>query len=490
VAVTDLVEVPDPGSSARRVARNTFVRGVGEIVGKLATIALFIVMARKLGPEDFGVITFALALSGALLTIVGFGADLVLTREVARKPALLGSYMGNTLVLKAITTVPALLIAVAVVQFESYSGPQRLALYLVAASTAIDTLENTWNAAFTAHERLEFVSVAVVFQRLVTGGLVILILAAGRGVVAVSGSLVVVSVATILLAMWLLRFVASPTWTVERSRLMPLLRAGFPIALSVLLLTILLRVDMVLLGLIGSNRDVGIYGAAFRLFEATMFLSLSFSGAIFPWLSRKHIESRAAFARGYEIGLVVLLALLTPIGVGYLLFAEPITHLLYGSTYNGSITPLRLLGFVVITYGVNYLTNSALAAHDRPSLMHRILFVTVVVNIALNLILIPLYGPTGAAAAAAVSGLLLGALSIWQASRTLGRVRLVRLLIGPATGAAAMALAVIPVWNSLLPGILLGGAAYLAGLVLVERMFFPDDFSRLIGFVRVRPRSA
>jgi O-antigen/teichoic acid export membrane protein len=221
-----------------------------------------------------------------------------------------------------------------------------------------------------------------------------------------------------------------------------------------------------------------------------MFLSWAFQSAIFPWFSRKHLESRAQVARGYEVGLVVMVSLLTPIGVACVLMAEPIIHLLYGARYDASITPLRLLGAVVIAFGVNTLTSSTLAANDRPRLMHSILGVTVVQNLVMNLLLIPPYGATGAALTAAVSGLLLGVLSIRQATKALGRIRLTRVFLGPVLGAAAMSLAIVLVWGSLLGGILLGGAAYFTTLLLIERRFYPDDFSRLLASVRLRTKSA
>ena len=486
----ELRDASDSRASARRIARNTVVRSVGEIIGKIATLAMFVVMARKLGPVGFGEITFAVALTGQLLYIFGFGVDMILTREVARNPSQLGAFMGNTLVLKSLATIPALLIAAAVVEFGGYSHEARLATYLIGVSVAIDTIENAWNAAFQAHERLEFVSAAVVLQRVGTGGLAVAVLAAGGGVIPVSGMFLVTSVATLLLAMWLLRFVASPVWSVRRSGLLPLLRAGLPVGLAVLLFTVLLRLDTVLLSLLTNNRKVGIYGAAYRLFESTMFLSWSLGAAIFPWFSRKHVESHAQLARGYEVGLAVILALLTPIGVAFVLLAEPIIHLIYGATYDAAVTPLRLLGVVVVAFGVNTLTNATLVAHDRPRLMHRILLLTVIQNIGMNLVLIPPYGPTGAALTAAVSGLLLGTLSIWQAVAALGYVRPTRVFIAPAAGACAMALVIVLLHNALVEGLALGGAAYLAGLLLVERTFFPDDFSRLLALARFRPKNA
>jgi O-antigen/teichoic acid export membrane protein len=492
--VNELLEAPDSSAAssagARRVARNAAVRSVGEIIGKVATVAIFVAIARKLGPVGFGDITFALALTGQLLPIFTFGVDTVLAREVARKPGLLGSFMGNVVVLKLAVAGPALLVAGAVVQFGNYSHDARLATYLIGISVTIDTLENTWGAAFQAHERLEFVSAVIVFQRIVTGGLVLAVLANGAGVIQVSGMLVVGSVAALLFAMWLLRFVASPAWSFQRSRLAPLLRAGIPIGFVLLLLTVLLRLDTVLISLIAGNHEVGIYGAAFRLLESTMFLSWSFGSAIFPWLSRKHVENQTQLARGYELGLVVMLALLTPISLGFILLAKPIIHLLYGTSYDGAITPLRLLGVVVISYGINSLTNLTLTAHDRPGLMNRIVVVAVIQNVGMNLVLIPPYGATGAALTAAVSGVLLGTLSIWQVARALGHIRLTRIFIGPAVGAGAMSLAVVLVWNSLVWGLLLGGAAYFAGLLLVERMFFPDDLARLLASARIRPKNA
>ena len=217
-----------------------------------------------------------------------------------------------------------------------------------------------------------------------------------------------------------------------------------------------------------------------------MFLTFAFTSAIFPWFSRKRVEDSSVISRGYEIGLLVMLSILTPIGVACTVLAAPIVHTLYGTRYDESITPLRLLGAVVIAFGINTFTSSTLAANDRPRLMHSILLITVFQNIVMNALLIPPYGATGAALTAAVSGLLLGALSIRQGTRTLGHVRLIRVFLAPAVAAAAMAVAVIPVRDSLVASLLLGSSAYVIALLIVQRVFFPDDFARLLDSVRPR----
>ena len=73
--------------------------------------------------------------------------------------------MSNTLLIKLIMTFPAMLIAAVVVELGDYSSTARIAVYLIGISTVLDTLENTWNAAFQAYERMELVSYVIVFQR-------------------------------------------------------------------------------------------------------------------------------------------------------------------------------------------------------------------------------------------------------------------------------------------------------------------------------------
>ena len=67
--------------------RNTLYPLVGDLGGKVASLAFYVVMARKLGAADFGVFTFALAFGALITTVADFEQDKILTREVARDPS-------------------------------------------------------------------------------------------------------------------------------------------------------------------------------------------------------------------------------------------------------------------------------------------------------------------------------------------------------------------------------------------------------------------
>jgi len=85
------------------------------------------------------------------------------------------------------------------------------------------------------------------------------------------------------------------------------------------------------------------------------------------------------------------------------------------------------------------------------------------------------YGADATAFNAAVSGVLLAALSVALVGRRFGRVNLLRTFGGPTAGALAMTAAVLPAGLPFVPAAALGLAAYLGGLLAFERLAFPAD---------------
>ena len=112
--------------------------------------------------------------------------------------------------------------------------------------------------------------------------------------------------------------------------------------------------------------------------------------------------------------------------------------LLYGSEFEPSVVPLQILGLMTLLYGINAYASVSLVARYRPLAYGRLLVPVIVLNVVLNLILIPAEGASGAAAAALASGALLAALALWQARAVLGPADLVGAFAGPVLGGAAM----------------------------------------------------
>ena len=475
-------------SPSRRIAANTILRTGGEVVAKAASLAFFVVMARELGKDDFGDFNFALSLATLVIPAAGFGMDSLLAREVARNRGHVHLYLSNVSVVKIVGAVALLGLTAIVVNVAGYDSDAKLAVYLVGGGVALENLGRTWQAAMQAHERLGLVSGALIVQRTVTSAVGIALMLGGAGLVAVSAVFLAGAAVGLVAAHLLLRArVVAPRLDIDRSRWLPLVRAGIPIGLVTLLFGMLLQLDVVLLSLLGGDSDeVGVYGAAFRLVAATMFLSWAFGQATQPWLARQEDDRALPLARGYELGLKTLTAALLPIGVAFATLAEPIVETVYGDGYEGAVVPLRLLSAVVALYGLNQFTSVLLISRYRPEDMRRILLVVLAQNVVFNLILIPPLGADGAAISGAASAVLLAGLSLHAGRRVTGRLGLARVLSGPALAGAAMAAVLSALQPSLWVGVPLGAVIYVAVLTLWERSAYPDDFEVIVQTLRRR----
>ncbi len=273
----------------------------------------------------------------------------------------------------------------------------------------------------------------------------------------------------------------------QRRRWLPLMKAGFPIGAVTLLFMILIKLDTVLLSFLegGDNTEVGFYSAAYRLVEATMFLSWIFSHSALPWLARQE-DGGVGLARGCEVGLKVLTAVLMPIGVGFAVLAPQLTELFYGSAYDAAVTPLRWLGLMTVLYGINFFASTILVARGRPGGFTRAAIVIIVQNVVFNVVLIPIYGASGAAFNAVLSGVLLAGLAVRQVGLITRRINPVRAFGGPLAAGGVMAGAVLAAGLPLIPSIALGGLTYLATLALLEWLLHRDDLRLALSIARAR----
>ncbi|HYI37016.1 MAG TPA: flippase [Thermoleophilaceae bacterium] len=488
----DTEEVSETSNSSRTVAFNAAARSGGEVFAKLASVVFFLAVARELGAGTFGDLMFALSFTTVLTLPSGFGTEELIGREVARDRSRVHEYAANVMAIKVGLTVLLLGVAELIVVLGGYSHDVKLAVLVVGLSVGIENLGRTWGAVLQAYQRMELISVSLIVQRVLTAVVGVGVLVAGGGLLAVSfvmlGSAVV---AFVLLTVLMNRRVVRVLPRIDRSRWMALIKAGVPIGAIGVLTAALVKIDQTLISFLsdGGNKEVGYYAAAFRLIEATMFIGWSFSAAMLPWFSSQE-GGREHMARGFELGTKATAILLVPVGLGFVLFAEPIVDLLYGSDYEQAIAPLRYLGAMVVFVGINNLAAALAIAGNRPLAFAGFTAAILVGNVGLNFVLIPAHGATGAAFTAALSAFMLCVAGFWLVRHLTGGVRAVRALAGPALAGAVAAAVVLFTGLPDIPAAVAGVVAYAAVLLGFERLVYRDDLTTFLDLVRRRRPSA
>jgi O-antigen/teichoic acid export membrane protein len=473
---------------ARRIFANTLYRGLADIGSKIATTLLFIVMARKLGVSQFGVFVFALSLVTLVSVLADFGQNAVLTRDVARNRNDIHRQFANNLAMKIVLAVPTLAIAVAVVAATTTGNETRDVVALLGVAVVAELLRGTCFAVFEAHERMGFIPVVLISQRFLTTIVGVAALLMGAGVVAVSAIYLGGAVLAFLLALALMYWkVARPRPTISLRIWWPLLHAAIPIGLAGAFGTVLFRVDAAMLAIFEPKDVVGSYGAAYRLFEATLFIGWSIGAAVYPVFSRLTPSTETPVGVVYERALKFSLFLTVPLAVGAMILAGPIVDLVYGSSYDDAVTSLRLLGPAIPLYAVAYIAGLLLVARHRQRVLTIAMGVVAFQNIAANFILIPWLSLNGAALGTSVSEALVTVPLLVYGARACEGFHWLRVFGGPLVAGAACAVAMGLLVHSPVAAVLLGGLAYLAVFGAFEHRIFPDDVRGALSLLRRRP---
>lgn len=468
---------------------NAAWRAFADVGSKLASVALFVVMARELGDEGFGVFTFALMYATLFAALAHFGQDAVLIREVARDRSLLDRYFANTVALKLLLSVPVTALALGILAAVGTSSETMQTAALLGLAVAAEAVLASVFAVFQAYEVMRYVAVVLMAQRFATAAVGIAALLAGADVTAVAaiylgGALLAVALGIAVQT----RAVAKPALRVAPSTWTALMRAAVPLGIAGVFGTVLFRVDTVILAAFESTSVVGDYGAAYRLFEATLFVGWSIGGAIYPVLSR--LDASEQLSDVYEQALKLSLAATLPLAVGAGVLAAPLIEILYGSDFEDATTALRLLAPSIALFAVVYVTGTVLIARHRQRFLAVAYGVVTVLNIGLNLLLIPLISLEGAALATTATEMLLLVATVGPTRRMLGGVAWARVVTGPGLAAAAAAVVMLALEDWFWLAVATGAGAFVLVLAVVERIAFPADAHAFWAFLRRREVTA
>jgi O-antigen/teichoic acid export membrane protein len=190
---------------------------------------------------------------------------------------------------------------------------------------------------------------------------------------------------------------------------------------------------------------------------------------------------RVMFQRSIKLSLVLLM----PAAVAFTVLPVPICRLIYGAHF-GSATSLRILGPGVVLMSIVTLGISLMVSRENPRRMVLPAAVMAGLNVAGNLIFIPLYREVGAASVMLATEIVYAVWVMARADRAVGGIHWSHTLLGALAASAAMAAVTLPLDGHLLEALGCGMAAYMVVLFFVERLVSPLDTAFAVEFVRNR----
>jgi O-antigen/teichoic acid export membrane protein len=449
-----------PRSPEARLRATFAALGAGEVLARLLAFGATIYLARRLGTAEFGLISLATAILLYAACVADAGLDAIGVRDLAGGRADARTLIPPLVVMRlgAALVVSGLIAAIATAVLTSREA---LLVTLYAVTLWVVGVNTRW-VAIGLGDGVGASLARVAGEATMVALVVLLVRGPGDVALVPLAQLVGNGLAALILARRAQRTLGSllirADWRLSRG----VAADAAPLVVNSLLSLVLFNADLLLLRAFRGLEEVGLYGAAYALIAFLANLggahqqsALAGLSALADPVARQRLAGRAA---------VEALSLGAPLAVGGMVVAGSVIDTVFGGRYQAAALPLAILLGSIPPQFLRNLPQAALIAAGRQRSVLGITAATAVLNLALNLVLIPRFGMVGAASATVASEVVRSSASFLVAQR-FGLLR--GTALRPAVKAAAAALLMgAALWaagvRSVWAGVPLGAGIYVA----------------------------
>ena len=414
-------------TSKALIARAFSQQLIFRATGMAATIATVTVTTRYLGPSSYGTLTTALVFVGLWTSLTELGTGSVIVRLVNSSNGSLERLVRTNVGVSIVYAIPLFAIATfsGYLVYRSNTEITQM-IVIISVSLILTALSSCFQPVFAATLRFGAVAAGDLFSKLASLALTVILVSQQAGLLWFA----LVQLVPPLLVLLVQGFAAfqivdcRPTFSWRESR--ALLVISFPQTVVLTIGFLYFRVDGVILSLVSSADEVGMYGLAYALAYSVSVIPIFFSSSTLSAMTHLHSASVARFGEFISRCTEAMLFLGVPIAIIGVTFARPIVEAIGSSEYvdRGAPTFALLISAAAIAFVAGVTTQALFSAHDQKVLM-QIEAVVLLCNIALNVALAPRFGALAAGIVMVSTECLKLVLSVWRL-RTITSYRLPR----------------------------------------------------------------
>ncbi|PIE59441.1 MAG: hypothetical protein CSA32_03560 [Desulfobulbus propionicus] len=391
---------------ARRVTRNSFFLLGSTGSGIITRLAIFPIIARYLGLQSFGVFTLILAISMSFSLIANFGAERILSREMATTQKNPDTFFSTSIVIALLLSL--VLITGSIILIHVFSPWERqinLALMLGISEQLFFCIGQMYLAVIRGFEKMEFDTLASFVHQLSLFGLVLGAVFFDEGIVGIFWARFAASIFFLIISMVLTyTLFLAPKLDFKLNYAKYIITESFPVMAFSMLLGLIFKVDVFLLGWLKTAEEVALYEGPHRLLSLTQVLATTITFSVLPILSRAFAEGKKNLLKAYYDTTYKFLLVSGVLGTIVVFTAgKPLIFLLLGNEFDDAVISMQIMAPIVVFLFLIQLQTSLLLAVKQQRLSTFAVGISLVVNIVLDVLLIPSYSYIGASIATLLS---------------------------------------------------------------------------------------
>lgn len=450
---------------------------ISQIIASVCGFLWTILMARYLGVSNYGILGFAVSVSGILGIIDDLGISAHIVRHVATDNDSAPKYLGNIIPFKVILGVINLIVTPIILVLLKLDSYTIFITLLFTIEIIFKSYTNSLFGVFQAFEKGKYQGIGNILMNTSTFLFILISIYADVGLVGISISYILANLLSFIYTYYVLnRHIVKPKYELDWEFCKKITLLSLPFAVTGILYTIYYSIDLVMLTkLVGSYAN-GIYNATYKLISVlTLFYSV-YTAVIFPVMSKFFKNDKKLLIISYEKSIKYLMLAIIPIATGTVFYSLDIIQLIYGHQYDQAASVLSILIWTVCLLFISGASNTLLNASHKETTVTKIYAIAAVFNVVLNLIMIPYFSYNGAAITTVLSEVLIVVLQTYVI-RKLGHKAnkklyfdLTKIIIGSLVLGIALYFLNLNMWVAIPVGIII----YLAAITLL-RFFDKDD---------------
>lgn len=400
------------------ILKNTFLISISKILNLLTNLILGIIILRKYDLNFFGILAFTITLTNFFISLASWGFNQFTIREIASngrkqfRENILNSTVQSKIIFSLIFMALYFFIYGIILKSQNINVKYNHHIFVFISSFIIlfDSFKHYFNNSLYAVAQMQLETISIIMEKLFLFFTAIIGVYYERGLIYFILCLLFSKIISMIFSFVYFKKIIGfdISFKIEKEKFFDVIKKSYPFFLQAVMSYLYFQTDIILIGLFVSNEEVGAYQGSMSIVAALLVLPWAFMNTIFPKLSRRfklkqfrRLKANLKQASFYSIAVTIPLA--------YIIFkySEEIILFLYSENAYKSVYIFKVLIWLIIfrfqTYLIGYFLDAVKMEKDRAL----IVTYTAILNLILNLILIPQYQSIGAAISVFISDFIL-----------------------------------------------------------------------------------
>lgn len=382
----------------RVIANMSWLMG-GKIVNMILSFFVSLATARYLGPSNFGSINYVAAYVSFFSSIASLGLSVIVIKEVSSGEEDDNKVIWTGILMRFLTAVASTIAVVAFFAIAKRNDPLLVPIAALESIAILASAFDTFMYWFQGKLLGKYVSIAGVIAYLAMSLYRLYLLANGADILWFAFA---TSVDTLVLALVLFIFYVKengfrPVISLPLGK--KLLKQSYHYLISGLIAILYSKIDQIMLGDMLDKASVGLYSAALTIASLWGMIPSAFIQSVSPILYKNAQTDRGMFLKRLKQSYAGIWFLNVCWSLAISLFSYWVVLLLYGAEYMGARKALIIVVWYSGISSLGSLTQVYLATENKNKYINYFALAGLVTDVALNALLIPHFGITGAAVA-------------------------------------------------------------------------------------------